>query len=51
MVRAEQERAAAGVGVGVGDFPGAATPTAHWDTHFKCLHTQTGETGGSYRGD
>ena len=38
MVRAEQECAAAGVRVGVGDLPGAATPTTNWDTDFKCLH-------------
>lgn len=41
MVRAEQECAAAGVGVGVGDFLGAATPATDWDTHFKCLHTHS----------
>lgn len=41
MVRAEQERATAGVGVGVGDFSGGATPTTNWDTHFERLHTVT----------
>lgn len=40
MVGAEQERAAASVGVDVCDFPGAATPTPDWDAHFKCLHTR-----------
>lgn len=38
MVRAEQKRAAAGVGVDVGDFPGVATPAADWNGHFKRLH-------------
>lgn len=41
MVRAEQERATAGVGVAVGDFSGAATLTTNWDTHFERLHTIT----------
>ncbi len=39
MVGAEQKCATAGVGVGVGDFPGAAPPTTDWDTQFKRLHT------------
>lgn len=37
MVRAEQKRAAAGVGVDVGDFPGVASPAANWNGHFKRL--------------
>lgn len=41
MVGAQQERVAAGVRVGVGDFSGAATPATNRDTHFKCLHTHT----------
>lgn len=40
MVGAEQECAAASVGVDVCDFPGAATPTTDRDAHFKCLHTR-----------
>lgn len=38
MVRAEQKRAASGVGVDVGDFPGVASPAANWNGHFKRLH-------------
>lgn len=41
MVGAEQKRAAAGVGVGVADFLGAAAPTSDRDEHFESLHAQT----------
>lgn len=41
MVGAEQERAAAGVGVGVADFLGAAAPTSDRDEHLESLHAQT----------
>lgn len=37
MVGAEQECAAVGVGVGVGDFLRAATLAPGWDGHFECL--------------
>lgn len=38
MVGAEQKRAAAGVGVGVADFLGAAAPASDRDEHFESLH-------------
>lgn len=41
MVGAQQKRAAAGVGVGVADFLGAAAPSSDRDEHFESLHAQT----------
>lgn len=45
VVGAEQEGAAAVVGVGIGDLPGAAAPAADWDAHLKGLQTHTGSKG------
>lgn len=41
MVGAEQKGAAAGVGVGVADLLGAASPTSDRDVHFESLRAHT----------
>lgn len=48
MVRAEQECAPAGVGVGVADLLGAAALTTDRDAHFKSLRAHTNMVDGKH---